>query len=96
MEAISNLHINIPLSSLFSVLTFPAIDINGCEFLQVFSLNPNPITIGIILRLKCEQFFSLDNTPLESKVRSASIHLDGTALQWHLNYVRSRFDIYPS
>lgn len=45
---------------------------------------------------KCEQFFSLDNTPPESKVRLASIHLDGTALQWHLNYMRSRFDIYPS
>lgn len=45
---------------------------------------------------KCEQFFSLDNTPPESKVRLASIHLDGTALQWHLNYMRSQFDIYPS
>lgn len=45
---------------------------------------------------KCEQFFSLDNTPPESKVRLASIHLDGTALQWHLNYMRSHFDIYPT
>lgn len=45
---------------------------------------------------KCEQFFSLDNTPLESKVRLASIHLEDSALQWHLNYMWSNFNIYPS
>ena len=43
---------------------------------------------------KCEQFFTLDNTPLESKVRLASMHLVGSALQWHLNCMRSRFQIY--
>lgn len=43
---------------------------------------------------KCEQFFLLDGTPLDSRVRLASIHLDSIALQWHLNYMRTRFDVY--
>ncbi|MCH80339.1 hypothetical protein A2U01_0001106 [Trifolium medium] len=37
---------------------------------------------------KCDQFFLLDETPPTSRVRLASIHLDGLALQWHLNYMR--------
>jgi hypothetical protein len=45
---------------------------------------------------KCDQFFLLDETPPTSMVRLASIHLDGLALQWHLNYMRHKFDIYPS
>ncbi|CAJ2661631.1 unnamed protein product [Trifolium pratense] len=45
---------------------------------------------------KCDQFFLLDETPATSMVRLASIHLDGLALQWHLNYMRQKFDIYPS
>ncbi|XP_058754567.1 uncharacterized protein LOC131627728 [Vicia villosa] len=45
---------------------------------------------------KCDQFFLLDGTPQTSMVRLASIHLDGLALQWHLNYMRHKFDIYPS
>ncbi|GAU25735.1 hypothetical protein TSUD_216660 [Trifolium subterraneum] len=45
---------------------------------------------------KCDQFFLLDETPESSRVRLASIHLDGLALQWHLNYMRQKFDIYPS
>jgi hypothetical protein len=45
---------------------------------------------------KCDQFFSLDETPATSMVRLASIHLDGLALQWHLNYMRQKFDVYPS
>lgn len=44
---------------------------------------------------KCDQFFLLDETPPEQRVRLASIHLEGLALQWHLNYMRSRFDEYP-
>lgn len=44
---------------------------------------------------KCDQFFLLDETPPESRVRLASIHLEGLALQWHLNYMRGRFDQYP-
>ena len=44
---------------------------------------------------KCEQFFSIDNTTPENKVRLASMHLYGIALQWHLNYMRGRFQIYP-
>ncbi|MCI23421.1 hypothetical protein A2U01_0044600, partial [Trifolium medium] len=45
---------------------------------------------------KCDQFFLLDETPPTSRVRLASIHLDGLALQWHLNYMRQKFDLYPS
>ncbi|CAL9238184.1 unnamed protein product, partial [Arabidopsis halleri] len=44
---------------------------------------------------KCEQFFSLDGTPPESKVRLASLYLEGKALQWHQNYIQNRFDMYP-
>lgn len=44
---------------------------------------------------KCEQFFLLDGTPTDSRFRLASIHLEGIALQWHLNYMRTRFDVYP-
>lgn len=44
---------------------------------------------------KCDQFFLLDETPSESRVRLASIYLEGLALQWHLNYMRARFDQYP-
>lgn len=45
---------------------------------------------------KCEQFFLLDGTSLDTKVWLASIHLDEIALQWHLNYMRTKFDVYPS
>lgn len=30
-----------------------------------------------------EQFFTIDNTPKESKVAIASIHFDGLARTWH-------------
>ncbi|GAU24592.1 hypothetical protein TSUD_289530 [Trifolium subterraneum] len=44
---------------------------------------------------KCDQFFLFDETPPTSMVRLASIHLDGLTLQWHLTYMRQKFDIYP-
>lgn len=28
-------------------------------------------------------------------MRLASIHLEGVALQWHVNYMRSKFNLYP-
>ena len=40
---------------------------------------------------KCEQFFALNNTTPELKVRLASMHLVSSALEWHLNYMKSRF-----
>lgn len=40
--------------------------------------------------------FSVDDTPQASRLRLALIHLDGLALQWDLNYMRLKFDIYPS
>jgi hypothetical protein len=45
---------------------------------------------------KCDQFFLLDATPANSMVRLASIHLDDLALQWHMNYMRQKFNIYPT
>lgn len=33
---------------------------------------------------------------MDAKVRLASIHLDGITLQWHLNYMRNRFDVYST
>lgn len=38
---------------------------------------------------KCDQFFFIDNTPENIKVRLASIHLDGKGLQWHHAFVKS-------
>lgn len=45
---------------------------------------------------ECDQFFSLDPTLDMSRVRLASIHLDGLSLQWHLDYMRQKFDICPT
>uniref|UniRef100_A0A1J3IVR9 Transposon Ty3-I Gag-Pol polyprotein n=2 Tax=Noccaea caerulescens TaxID=107243 RepID=A0A1J3IVR9_NOCCA len=45
---------------------------------------------------RCEQFFDLDSTPAELKVRLASIHLEGKALLWHHHYMANRFGISPS
>lgn len=45
---------------------------------------------------KCEQFFFLDHTPPDKRVRYASMHMKGKALQWHHNYIHDRFDRYPS
>lgn len=38
----------------------------------------------------CEQLCEIDGTSEESKVRLASIHLEGKALQWHQIYIKSR------
>ncbi|KAL8151213.1 hypothetical protein V2J09_021021 [Rumex salicifolius] len=54
---------------------------------------------GTMLRewiYRCEQFFLLDSTPPELKVRLASLHLEGKALQWHHNFINSRYEVYPS
>ncbi|KAG8384225.1 hypothetical protein BUALT_Bualt04G0095800 [Buddleja alternifolia] len=39
---------------------------------------------------RCEQFFEMDETPNESKVKLAAVHLEGRALQWHQMYMKSR------
>ncbi|KAG8376158.1 hypothetical protein BUALT_Bualt09G0034100 [Buddleja alternifolia] len=39
---------------------------------------------------KCEQFFEVDETPSDSKVRLAAVHLEGKALQWHQVFMKSR------
>nr|DAD28975.1 TPA_asm: hypothetical protein HUJ06_030443 [Nelumbo nucifera] len=40
-------------------------------------------------------FFSLDNTSPEAKVKLASIHMEGKALQWHHALMKARVTIEP-
>ena len=39
---------------------------------------------------RCEHFFSMDDTPDDSKLRCAAVHLEGDALQWHRAYLKTR------
>ena len=39
---------------------------------------------------KCEQYFLLEATPPELKVRVASVYLEGKASQWHRLFMKSR------
>ncbi|XP_070017004.1 uncharacterized protein [Nicotiana sylvestris] len=39
---------------------------------------------------RCEQFFDVDGTPEDMKVKLASIHMEGRALQWHQTLLKSR------
>ncbi|OIT05665.1 hypothetical protein A4A49_61683, partial [Nicotiana attenuata] len=39
---------------------------------------------------KSEQYFDVDNTSENSKVKLASLHLEGKALQWHQGYMKNR------
>lgn len=39
---------------------------------------------------KCDQFFEIDETPSETKVRVAAMHLEGKALQWHQVFMKGR------
>lgn len=39
---------------------------------------------------RCENFFELDNTPWDMKVRVAAVHLERRALQWHQMYMQKR------
>ncbi|KAK8942861.1 hypothetical protein KSP39_PZI008721 [Platanthera zijinensis] len=39
---------------------------------------------------KCDQFFEVDNTPADLKVKVASVHLEGRALYWHQAYMKAR------
>lgn len=41
---------------------------------------------------KCNQYYEFDETPETMKIKIASLHLEGTALQWHQNWVHSRRD----
>ena len=34
---------------------------------------------------RCQQFFEVDGTPSEAKVKLAAINMEGRALQWHQN-----------
>ncbi|KAH0683132.1 hypothetical protein KY290_021721 [Solanum tuberosum] len=46
---------------------------------------------------KVDQFFSLDEIPLNQKVRVASLHFDGLAIEWHLAFIKSRQHLpYPT
>ena len=37
---------------------------------------------------RCQQFFDVDGTPMESRVKLAAINLEGRALQWHQNWIK--------
>ncbi|KAL0313875.1 UNVERIFIED_CONTAM: hypothetical protein Sangu_2231900 [Sesamum angustifolium] len=39
---------------------------------------------------KCEQFFEVDDTPSDAKVKLAAVHIEGRALQWHQVYMKSK------
>ncbi|KAG8369325.1 hypothetical protein BUALT_Bualt15G0139500 [Buddleja alternifolia] len=39
---------------------------------------------------RCEQFFEVDETPSDAKVKLAAVHLEGKALQWHQIFMKSR------
>ncbi|KAG8374820.1 hypothetical protein BUALT_Bualt10G0035300 [Buddleja alternifolia] len=39
---------------------------------------------------RCEQFFEVDDTPPDAKVKLAALHLEGKALQWHQIFMKSR------
>lgn len=39
---------------------------------------------------KCEQFFDVDETPEDSRVKLASCKLKGKALQWHQSFMKHR------
>ncbi|KAG8386990.1 hypothetical protein BUALT_Bualt03G0206000 [Buddleja alternifolia] len=45
---------------------------------------------GTKFLLRCEQFFEVDETPPQAKVKLASVHLEGKALQWHQMYIKRR------
>ncbi|OMP08461.1 hypothetical protein COLO4_06448 [Corchorus olitorius] len=34
------------------------------------------------------QFFEADSTPEDTRIRTIMMHLEGTTIQWHLNYMR--------
>ena len=40
--------------------------------------------------LKMEQFFEVDQTREEDKIRTIMMHLEGKALQWHQRYMKSQ------
>jgi len=39
---------------------------------------------------RCEQFFDVDETSPDAKVKIVSCKLDGKALQWHQSYMKQR------
>ena len=39
---------------------------------------------------RCEHFFAMDETPNETKLRCAAVHLEGDALQWHRAFMKTR------
>ncbi|KAG8380804.1 hypothetical protein BUALT_Bualt06G0054600 [Buddleja alternifolia] len=39
---------------------------------------------------RSEQFFDVDETPMEAKVRLATVRMEGKTLQWHQVYTKSK------
>ncbi|XP_056846670.1 uncharacterized protein LOC130497684 [Raphanus sativus] len=69
-----------PLTSRLTKIGFPSFD--GSQLREWLS--------------KCDQFFDIDGTQPELKVRLAALHLTGKANQWHVNYMSTRFGMFPS
>lgn len=44
---------------------------------------------------RCEQFFEVEGTPGNLKVRVASIQLTGKALTWHQSFMKGRNGVWP-
>lgn len=44
---------------------------------------------------KCEQFFKVDEIPLDMKVKLAAMHFEGKALQWHQIFMKSKMSGDP-
>lgn len=45
---------------------------------------------------RCEQFFALDGTLSEHKVRLASLYMKGKGSQWHYTFISNSFGHFPS
>ena len=39
---------------------------------------------------RCGRFFEIDETPMDARVKLASIHLEGRALQWQKLFLKNR------
>ncbi|KAG5407866.1 hypothetical protein IGI04_013985 [Brassica rapa subsp. trilocularis] len=57
--------------------------------------NNPPIHHGLSARLTKIGFPMFDGTPPELKVRLASLHITGKALQWHHSYIANRYNQFP-
>ena len=76
--------------------TFPVVDVPSPTAYSVPTKNSRvefPRFDGDDFRgwaYRCRQFFEVDGTPPEHRIRLLSIHLEGHALRWHQTFMRNR------